>query len=104
MNRITAFTVAAATLLASTAPALAGEAPRTTRVSQPAARIVVTQCDRDALTEAAFRSDYGSRPVFVTAEQVISAQATGERWAAPRCMTASEHRRLTERLGIRVAL
>jgi len=104
MTRFASIAVAAATLLSAAAPAFAGEAPRTTRVVEAAPRIVVFQCERDPLTQASFRRDHGSRAVYVTADQVMSARASGERWSAPRCMTASEHRRLTEQLGVRSRL
>ena len=104
MTRFASIAVAAATLLSAAAPALAGEAPRTMRTSEASARIMVTQCERDPLTQAAYRRDHGARAVYVTADQVLSARASGERWSAPRCMTASEHRRLTDQLGVRARL
>ena len=95
----------AALFAASTAPAFAGEAPSAaTRTSDSAARIVVSLCERDALTQASFRSQHGPRPVYVTADQVLTARASGERWAEARCMTSGEHQRLTQRLGARTAL
>jgi hypothetical protein len=88
----------AALFAASAAPAFAGEAPRPEPRFQTA-RIVVALCERDPLTQAAFRSQHGPRPEFVTADQVLSARASGERWSAPRCMTAGEHQRLNQVLG-----
>jgi len=93
MNRFATFAVAAATLLSAAAPAFAGDAQRS---ADSNSRINVTVCERDALTQAAFRRNYGPNPVYVTADQVLSAQASGERWSAPRCMSAGEHRRLTQ--------
>ncbi|RZJ04045.1 MAG: hypothetical protein EON89_09260 [Brevundimonas sp.] len=89
--------IACAALFASTAaaPVSAGEASRT-RASDSNARIVVSLCERDALTQAAFRRNFGPNPVFVTADRVLSAQAAGERWSEPRCMSAGEHRRLAQ--------
>ena len=87
--------IACAALVASTAPAFAGEAPRA-RTQDTSARIVVSLCERDALTQAAFRRNFGPNPVFVTADRVLSAQAVGERWSEPRCMSAGEHRRLAQ--------
>jgi len=96
--------IACAALFAATAaPALAGQNPRAEQQASTA-RIVVVQCERDALTQASFRRNHGARPEFVTTEQVLSARASGERWATPRCMTASEHRRLSQRLGVPTAL
>jgi hypothetical protein len=100
MNRFATLAVAAATLLSAAAPAFAGDAPRTSGAA-PMGRINVALCERDALTQAAFRSSYGARPVFVTVEQVMSAEASGERWSSPRCMTSAEHRRLTQTLAQR---
>jgi len=90
MNRFATFAVAAATLLSAAAPAFAGGS------TQTSGRINVTVCERDALTQAAFRRNYGGQPNFVTADQVLSARASGERWAETRCMTAGEHQRLTQ--------
>jgi len=89
--------IACAALFVATAaaPASASEAARA-RASDSNARIVVSVCERDALTQAAFRRNHGPNPTFVTAEQVLSAQASGERWSAPRCMSAGEHRRLAQ--------
>lgn len=91
----TAMIACAALVAATAAPAFAGEASRT-RSQDTSARIVVSLCERDALTQAAFRRNFGPNPVFVTADQVLSAQAAGERWAEPRCMSAGEHRRLAQ--------
>jgi hypothetical protein len=93
MNRFATLAVAAATLLSAAAPAFAGDSARN---SAPTGRINVSVCERDALTQAAFRQNYGASPVYVTADQVLAARASGERWSAPRCMTASEHQRLTQ--------
>lgn len=94
--------IACALFAATAAPALAGEASRTAPpAAQSPARVLVAVCERDALTQAAFRQNYGSRPVYVTAEQVLNARAAGERWSAPRCMTTSGHQRLTTALNSR---
>ncbi len=97
MNRFATIAVAAATLLSAAAPAFAGDA------SHSAGRINVSVCERDALTQAAFRQNYGANPVYVTADQVLSARASGERWSAPRCMTASEHQRLNQAMAPRTS-
>lgn len=91
-----------ACLLLASGPAFAGEAPRAAPApSTPAARISVNLCERDPMTQAAFRSEYGSNPVFVSADQVIAAHASGERWSAPRCMSARQHQQLQQRLAAR---
>ena len=94
--------IAYALFAATAAPAFAGEAPRAAQpASQSSARLLVSVCERDAMTQAAFRRNYGASPVYVTADQVLNARAAGERWSAPRCMTASGHQRLTQALNIR---
>jgi hypothetical protein len=98
MNRFATFAVAAATLLSAAAPAFAGDRAQN---SAPAGRINVALCERDALTQAAFRRNYGAQPTFVTADQVLAARASGERWAEARCMTAGEHNRLTQAMAPR---
>jgi hypothetical protein len=98
MTRFATLAVAAATLLSAAAPAFAGDMARS---SDSNGRINVALCERDALTQAAFRRNYGGNPEFVTADQVLAARASGERWSAPRCMTAGEHQRLTHALSPR---
>ena len=61
-------------------------------------------CDSDMATRSAYRRDFGTRPVFMTAEQVLQARATGETWSAPRCMNAREHNRLTQTLNTYAAV
>ncbi|CAN5136938.1 hypothetical protein BH09PSE1_BH09PSE1_24860 [soil metagenome] len=102
--KTTALIACAALFAASAVPAFAGEAPRAAAAATPTARIVVSLCERDPLTQAAFRSQHGANPVFVTADQVVNARAAGERWSEARCMTASQHQQLTQRLGLRAAL
>jgi hypothetical protein len=96
MTRFATFAVAAATLLSASAPAFA-------QTSQAPSRINVTVCERDALTQAAFRRNYGGSPQFVTADQVLAARASGERWTEARCMTAGEHQRLTQAMTPRTS-
>jgi hypothetical protein len=59
MNRFATLAVAAATLLSAAAPAFAGDSARN---SAPTGRINVSVCERDALTQAAFRQNYGGQP------------------------------------------
>lgn len=101
MIRSTSLFLSLAALASATAaPALAAEAPRAAaRASQPTGQFVVALCERDALTQAAFRQNYGPRPVYVTADEVLSARASGERWSTPRCMTARQHSRLADLMG-----
>lgn len=53
---------------------------------------LVYVCDADAATRRAFIREFGSAG-FVSAEQ---AQARGEAWTAPRCVTSAEARRLKQ--------
>ncbi|MBJ7484837.1 hypothetical protein [Brevundimonas sp.] len=96
MNTMTAITTVAALILASAAPAFAGDA-RTAHTPTP--QRVVMMCDATPATVSAFRREHGQRPVFVTADQVLSARATGQQWSAPRCMTAREHGRLVQAMS-----
>ncbi len=100
MNRFTAFAAAAATVLAAAAPAFATQtaAPAQLLTQTPQLQRVVMQCDTDQATRRSFARQHGSAPVFVTADQALAARASGEVWAAPRCMTAREHARLTQAL------
>ncbi len=86
----------ACTLLLA-APAFADEAPRAAS-PRSEARIAVTVCERDALTQAAFRDQHGPSPTYVTADDVLAARDAGERWAESRCMTARQHLELRQRL------
>ncbi len=107
MIRSTSLFLSLAALASATAaPVLAGEAPARASArstSQPAAQIVVAVCERDALTQAAFRQNYGPHPVYVTADEVLSARAAGERWSAPRCMNARQHSRLADLMAPRAS-
>ncbi|WP_029415928.1 hypothetical protein [Brevundimonas bacteroides] len=97
MNRLT-LSAAVLTLAASAAlPALAHQHALPGRAPDGAQRVVMI-CEQDAATRAAYRRDFGTRPVFVTADQALQARATGETWSAPRCMSAREHARLVSTL------
>lgn len=99
MRRSISILVAAAALAALSAPAQAGDP-----VTSSSPREVYV-CGADAATARSFERRHGSRPVFVTARQASEAAAAGERWEAPRCMTAREHARYTrlatERASVR---
>jgi hypothetical protein len=91
-----------ASVILASAPAFAGEQPPTAqRQANESARLPVTVCERDPLTQAHFRREHGSSPTFVTADDVLSAQAAGERWSEPRCIADRQHRELQERLDPR---
>ncbi|WP_269516190.1 hypothetical protein [Brevundimonas subvibrioides] len=89
-----------ACLMLASAPAFAGEVPGAApRDPGATARIAVTVCERDALTQASFRDQHGPSPQYVTANDVLAARDAGERWAQARCMTGRQHRELRERLA-----
>jgi len=98
MNRFAVLS-AVLTLSATVAvPALAQMSVQQAAAPQRPQRVVML-CDSDAATRAAYRRDFGSDPVFVTADQTLRARSTREAWTTPRCMTAREHSRLTQTLG-----
>lgn len=77
-------------------PALAKEAPSATDQARDAAAAEVTTprtvyvCDSSAMTRRAFAREFGSIE-FVKAEAAV---ASNEAWTAPKCIKASEARRL----------
>lgn len=73
------------------APAVSGENAKTTATSAEAGRTVYI-CDNSAMTRRAFAREFG-KTEFVKAD---AAAAKGERWTAPKCMTAREARRLKQ--------
>ena len=96
--RMVLLAIAAATLLGGVAQAndnpsamrhgknLADRAP-----AEPVIKVLYV-CDEDELSWRAFSRDLGT-PEFVTADQVRA--ENGKAWTAPRCITATELRRLT---------
>lgn len=89
----------AAILTAAVLTLSAGTAGAQQAQPQPRLQRVVMQCDGDAATRRAFTREFGEAPRFVTAEEARRAGAEHQRWTAPRCMTASEHARLTRAGG-----
>jgi len=78
-------------------PALSKETPNANGQAVDAAQTAkaprtVYICDNSAMTRRAFAREFGSVE-FVKAEAVA---AKGEAWAAPKCITASEARRLKQ--------
>jgi hypothetical protein len=49
-------------------------------------------CDRSEESRRSFQREHGQAD-FVTAEELARAQAAGESWASPRCITAAELQR-----------
>lgn len=84
--------ICAAVLSALTAgPAVSSENVKATNTSADAGRTVYI-CDNSAMTRRAFAREFG-KAEFVKAEAAV---VKGERWAAPKCMTAREARRLKQ--------
>lgn len=72
-------------------PAVSSESAKTNTAAAEAERTVYI-CDNSAMTRRAFAREFG-KTEFVKAE---AAAAKGQRWAAPKCMTAREARRLKQ--------
>ena len=114
MTTMKMLTLAAATaLMAASAPAMAGTQQQTTQQGQVQRTDLRTQnatveaqkvlyvCEATEATARSFRREYGERPQFMTAEQVLEARNTSQNWDTPRCMTKQEHARLNQALSIR---
>lgn len=95
MTRFATPALIVAALAASTAPALAQTprevSPRTLRAETLQSVMV---CAGDTEARRDYQRTYGSAPVFVTAQEALAARQAGQRWAAPRCMTAHQYSRL----------
>ena len=65
------------------------------------AQRVVMACEQGAIARRDYERQYGQAPVFMTADQVLSAKQRGETWSAPRCMNSREHARLSRTLETR---
>ncbi len=91
MTRFLTPALIAAALATATTPALA----QSPRPAEPAAVLqTVRVCGTDVASRTAYQRDHGATPSFVTAQQAVAAYQSGQRWAAPRCMTAHQYDRL----------
>lgn len=79
--------LAAGLALSAAVPATASVDPKSQRAPSQAVMI----CAEDSATRASFEREYGERPVFVSARDLLAARDAGERWEAPRCMTEREY-------------
>ncbi|WP_296816568.1 hypothetical protein [Brevundimonas sp.] len=87
--------ITAAAVLAAPTFALAQATPAAGRTGDaPSVQRVLYVCDRAPETRRAFQREHGEI-VFVTAEEVLAAEARGDQWTAPRCISAAEARRLS---------
>lgn len=91
MTRFLTPALIAAALATATTPALA-QSPR--QAERAAVLQTVKVCGTDVASRTAYQRDHGATPSFVTAQQAVSAYQSGQRWAAPRCMTAHQYDRL----------
>ena len=71
---------AAGLALAAAVPASASVDPETARA--PSQTVMI--CGEDSATRATFEREYGERPVFVSAQDLLAARDAGERWEALR--------------------
>lgn len=62
-------------------------------IRRPARAVYV--CERDLASARAFEREHGVRPEFVRADEALNAT---DRWAAPRCISDGEHRKLAAEL------
>ena len=101
MTRFLTPALIAAALAAATTPALA----QSPRLAERAAVLqTVKVCGTDVASRTAYQRDHGATPSFVTAQQAVAAYQSGQRWAAPRCMTAHQYDRLASAPMQRAAL
>lgn len=91
--RIALFAVAFAALaggaLANEPPNAQAQAKDAAVAAQRSAKVLYV-CEDNAMTRRAFAREFGAAE-FVTAEAV---RADGKAWAAPKCITSAEARRL----------
>ena len=89
-------------LALSATVATAGPERSQTETQDVSPQRVLYVCDRAPETRRAFVREHGAQ-AFVTAEQVLAAEAGDLDWDAPRCITAREAQRLeqlrTSRVG-----
>jgi hypothetical protein len=87
--------VVAGVAVASTVSAMTPVQERAPGAAQPAARGVLI-CERNAASRRAFAREYGAAPVFITAHEAVTVRPSEPAWAAPRCMTETEHAKWVE--------
>ncbi len=102
MTRFVSPALIAAALAAVAAPSLAQtsrpEAARSAKLQS------VMVCATDAATRRAYQREFGAAPVFVTADEVVAARQSGQRWTTPRCMTERQYDRLVSTTQTRASL
>lgn len=83
--------VAAFVLAGLAAPAAAQT--QDTRAEEAQVQRVLYVCEATDQARRAFRIEHG-RAIYMTAEEVLAAQARQETWEQPRCITREELERL----------
>lgn len=84
--------LAVAAALSAGGPSVQLESAATAPAPKTAAKMLYI-CQRDAVSKQSFKRLHGEVK-FVTAKAVLSSRGDGVRWAAPRCITGAELRRL----------
>lgn len=102
MTRFLTPALIVAALAAAASPSLAQSS--TPRAERAAVLQSVRVCGTDAASRLAYQRDNGVTPTFVTAQQAVAARQSGQRWAAPRCMTAHQYDRLAGAPQMRASL
>jgi hypothetical protein len=85
IRKLTSSIVLATAVAAAASPSLATPADPVTKE--------VMVCRQDAMTARSYERTYGERPIFVTAQEVLTAD---KGWEAPRCMTEREYAQLVQ--------
>lgn len=94
--------ILSALLLAAGASPVLAQSQERPAAPQAEVQRVLYVCEATAQESRAFRIEHG-QAVYMTAEEVVAAQARGEQWEAPRCITAEELRRLEAMRTVRVS-
>lgn len=89
--RFTVFAAAVALSLSAFSAQASTAAPAAQSNVKQGGRVVFV-CDRTSETRRSFEREHGPM-TFVTAEELAKAQAAGESWAAPRCISSAELQR-----------
>jgi len=104
MNRFVIPAVIVAGLMTAAGPALAQVRTESPRVTRTAALQSVMMCATDTATRRAYQREFGTAPVFVTAQEALASRQAGTRWSTPRCMTEHQYKRLVSSTPTRAAL
>lgn len=84
--------------IAMTLALAGGGTEQAQEIRQPARGVYI--CDRDKISERTFERKHRTEMKFVTAEEALN---SNERWAAPRCVSERQARKLEAELASRNA-